>query len=43
MFNKAVDMRFLDGTAMEVVFQDGKVKQYDMASLFDKYPQLRAL
>ena len=43
MFHKAVDMHFLDGTAMEVVFQDGKVKQYDMASLFDKYPQLRAL
>ena len=36
MFHKAVDMRFLDGTALEVVFQDGKVKQYDMASLFDK-------
>ena len=43
MFHKATDMRFLDGTAMEVVFQDGKVKRYDMASLFGKYPQLRAL
>ena len=43
MFHKAVDMRFLDGTAMEVTFQDGKVKRYDMASLFSKYPQLRAL
>ena len=43
MFHKATDMRFLEGTAMEVIFQDGKVKQYDMASLFDKYPQLRAL
>ena len=43
MFHKATGMRFLEGTAMEVVFQDGKVKQYDMASLFDKYPQLRAL
>ena len=36
-------MRFLNGTAMEVALQDGKVKHYDMASLFDKYPQLRAL
>ena len=43
MFHKAVDMRFLDGTAMEVVFQDGKVKRYDMSSLFAKYPQLKAL
>ena len=43
MFHKAVDMRFLDGTAMEVVFQDGMVKRYDMAVLFAKYPQLRAL
>ena len=37
MFHKATDMRFLKGTAMEVVFQDGKVKRYDMASLFGKY------
>ncbi len=43
MFHKAIDLRFLEGTALEVVFQDGKVKQYDMASLFEKYPQLRAL
>lgn len=43
MFHKAIDMRFLEGTALEVVFQDGKVKRYDMASLFGKYPQLRAL
>ena len=43
MFHKAVDTRFLDGTTMEVVFQDGKVKRYDMAALFAKYPQLRAL
>ena len=43
MFHKATDMKFLDGTAIEVVFQDGKVKRYDMALLFGKYPQLRAL
>lgn len=43
MFHKAIDMRFLEGTAMEVTFQDGKVKRYDMALLFEKYPQLRAL
>ena len=43
MFHKAVDLKFLEGTALEVAFQDGKVKRYDMASLFEKYPQLSAL
>jgi DNA-binding XRE family transcriptional regulator len=43
MFHKATDLEFKDGTIVEVTFQDGKVKQYDMAWLFDKYPQLRAL
>lgn len=43
VFHKAVKVKFLDGTAMEVLFQDGKVKHYDMALLFDKYPQLKAL
>lgn len=43
MFHKATDLRFLEGTAMEVIFQNGKVKRYDMASLFEKYPQLKAL
>ena len=28
---------------MEVVFQDGLVKQYDMSVLFEKYPQLMLL
>ena len=36
-------MKFLDGTALAVTFQDGKVMQYDMAVLFGKYPQLGAL
>lgn len=43
MFHKAIDLTFRDGTSLEVRFQDGKIKLYDMASLFDKYPQLRAL
>ena len=43
MFHKATGLRFLTGTALEVQFQDGKVKRYDMAALFDKYPQLTAL
>ena len=43
MFHKATDMRFLDGTTIEVIFQDGKVKRYDMAELFGKYPKFHAL
>lgn len=43
MFHKAVEMRFLANTAFEVTFDDGKVIQYDMSCLFDKYPQLKAL
>ena len=43
MFHKAVSMKFLDGTALEIQFADGAVKQFDMAALFPKYPQLEAL
>jgi len=43
MFHKAVDVRFLQGTAMEVTFQGGEIKEYDMALLFEKYPSLHAL
>ncbi len=43
MFHKAIDLKFMDGTAMAVTFQDGAVKKYDMRVLFSKYPQLKAL
>ncbi len=43
MFHKAVDLKLLEGTALEVTFQDGIVKRYDMRVLFPKYPQLRQL
>ena len=43
MFHKATELNFKEGTLLELTFQDGKVKEHDMASLFDKYPQLRAL
>ena len=36
-------MRFLENTAFEVAFDDGKVVRYDMACLFEKYSQLKAL
>ena len=43
MFHKAVEMKFLKGTAMEVRFQDGSVKKFDISVLFEKYPQFQAL
>ena len=43
MFHKAVELTLLDGTAMEVQFQDGRIKRYDLSDLFDKYPQLQVL
>ncbi len=43
MFHKAVGLKLLEGTALEVTFLDGVVKRYDMSVLFSKYPQLKAL
>lgn len=43
MFHKAIDLNLLEGTALEVTFQDGVVKRYDMSVLFPKYPQLKQL
>lgn len=43
MFHKAIKLEFNEGTALQLTFQDGKVKRFDMAVLFDKYPQLLAL
>ena len=43
MFHKATDLKFLDGTLLEVSFRDGKVIHYDMSALFSKYPKLEKL
>lgn len=43
MFHKAMNLEFKEGTTLEVTFQSGEVKQYDIASLFTKYPILKAL
>lgn len=43
MFHKATDVKFLEGTLLEVSFQNGQVKRFDMSRLFSKYPQLTAL
>lgn len=43
MFHKAITWKPLEGTALEVMFQDGTVKRYDMRELYPKYPQLAQL
>ena len=43
MFHKAIGLKLLEGTALEVSYEDGTVKRYDMRKLFPKYPQLKAL
>ena len=43
MFHKAIKLEYREGTTLELTFEDGKVKRYDMSVLFDKYPQLEAL
>ena len=43
MFHKAIKLEYGEGTTLELTFQDGKVKRYDMSALFGKYTQLTAL
>lgn len=43
MFHKAFDLKYKEGTTLEVYFQTGEVKSYDMAKMFQKYPQMKAL
>ena len=43
MIHTAKTLKFLQGTSLEVTFIDGRVIRYDMAVMFNKYPQLKAL
>ena len=43
MFHRAVKLEFQEGTVLDLTFQSGEVKRYDVARLFEKYPQLTAL
>ena len=43
MFHKAERLALRSGTVLDVTFMDGTTKHYDVAALYDKYPQLRAL
>ena len=37
MQHKATGLKFLEGTVLEVTFQDGRVRRYDIAVLFNRY------
>ncbi len=43
MFHKAIDLKFKEGTVLELTFQDGKVNRYDMSVFFNKYSQFTVL
>ena len=43
MHYRAIDAEMKEGTVLEVTFQDGTVKGYDVEVLFGKYPQLMRL
>ena len=43
MFHRAITLDFKDNTVLQLTFEDGITKQYDMSCLFEKYPQLQAL
>ena len=43
MFHKATKIQYGEGTTLVLTFRDGSVKQFDVASMFEKYPPLRAL
>lgn len=43
MFHKASTIEFQEGTVLVVTFQTGEKKRFDVSSLFEKYPQMKAL
>ena len=43
MFHKAIKLEYREGTTLELTFQEGNVKRYDMSALFSMYPQLDSL
>ena len=43
MFHEAIDLQFLGGTRLAVTYNDETVREFDMAAMFEKYPELEAL
>ena len=43
MFHEAIDLKFREGTRLAVTFNDETVRAFDMAVMFEKYPELEVL
>lgn len=43
MHHRAEKLVFGKGTTLEITFQNGEVKSYDVSMLFDRYPQMKSL
>ena len=42
-YHKALQLKFLEDVSLEVTFEDGLVKRFDMSSLFEEQPEYKAL
>ena len=43
MKHRAIKLEFLKGTKLKLTYQDGRIKVYDMARFFERYPETKAL
>ncbi len=43
MFHKAIKLDYPGKLNIDITFQNGEVKRYDVTNLFEKYPQMKAL
>ena len=43
MFHRAIELSYKEETVLSVTFQDGSVRDYDVSTLYDEYPQMKAL
>ena len=43
MFHKAIEVEFKEDTELYVTFQTGEIKAYNMSTLYNKYPFMKAL
>ena len=43
MFVEIIDLKYLDGLKLLATFIDGKIIQYDVGALIERFPQLSAL
>ena len=43
VFHRAIKLNYKEGTRLEVTYEDGFVKSYDMSDVFEEIPALKAL